>query len=269
MINQWVRDVRRSQVPFSFSVTDITEHSSVTDNVKKHIARYLLHSYRNPDYLKMRFRDKSPDIFKEYLRNKVFVPGESQSQLTQNTRQGDWGEVLSALLLIDLRGLQVPIPKLRWKVNNEKAMFGTDIFAVSIGSEGEISTLVYCEVKTRRTYSHQLAIEAYNSLYTDNGKSLPDIVDFIIRIFYEQQRYDLAEKFGNVWDNIDQYAKNFEIFLIVEKTEWKEETLQRLHDVPPSLQSLNVNILLIDHLQLFMEDVYNLAILEGEQIVYG
>ncbi|MHC1761758.1 MAG: Hachiman antiphage defense system protein HamA [Negativicutes bacterium] len=269
MINQWLVEELRESAQFCFSVTDVTEKTPVTENIKKHIAMHLITCYRNPSYLKTMFQNKTPNTLEEYLKTLVFVPSDPANQLMQNTRQGDWGEVLVSLLLIELRKLIVPTPKLRWKINNEKSMFGTDVFAISFGTDDEISQLVYCEVKTRRTYDHQLAVEAYASLYRDNSSSLPQIIDFVARTLFEQKRYEDATKMLHAFDNIDQLPKNYEIYLIVEKSQWEEKTLSKLNATPPLLPCLNINILLIDDMQSLVNEINALAIKEGKKIVYG
>ena len=181
MIEKWINEVPRNPCPYCYSVIDISELDEISDEVKRYISEFILFSFRNIEHLKRRYKGKPVEKLKEYIEKNIFAPNDDNPG--KNVRQGDWGEIISALVLRDLRGLVLPVFKLRWKVNREKAMFGTDVFAVKEDEHGNVQKLIYCESKTRRTYSKSVGVEAYNSLYKDNGQSLPQIIDFISNIF--------------------------------------------------------------------------------------
>ena len=60
-------------------------------------------------------------------------------------RQGDWAEILASLIVTYFQNLEVPLNKLQWKFNQNKAVFGTDIFAYNKGEK--IHYLYYYEIK--------------------------------------------------------------------------------------------------------------------------
>lgn len=267
MIKKWINEVPRKPCPYCYSVIDITELDEISDDVKRYISEFILSSFRNIEHIKRRYKDKPVEKLKEYIANNIFAPNDDA--FGKNVRQGDWGEIISALVLKDFRGLVLPVFKLRWKVNHEKSMFGTDVFAVKEDEHGNIHKLIYCESKTRRTYSKSVGEEAYNSLYKDNGESLSQIIDFISKVYFEKGNFAISDKYDEIFNNIDKYKKEFQIFLILEKSIWNEEVLKTLHDIPPELHDLHVNVLLIENLKDVIEHTYNMSIEVGEELVYG
>ena len=267
MINKWISEEIRNPCKYCFSIIDITELDDISDDVKKYISEFILSSFRNIEHLKRRYKDKSVAELKKYIGNNIFAPNDDA--FGKNVRQGDWGEIIAALILKDVRGFILPVSKLRSKVNHEKSMFGTDVFAIKEDSDGNIDKLVYCESKTRRTYSKNIGEEAYNSLYKDKGESLTQIIDFISKIYFEKGNYELADKYDEIFHNIENYEKEFQIFLVFEKSIWKEDILKTLHDLPPDIQNLHVNVLLIDNLKDVIEHTYNMTLEVGEELIYG
>lgn len=79
----------------------------------------------------------------------------------------------------------------------------------------------------------------------------------------------MSDKYDEIFDNINKYKKEFQIFLIIEKSIWNEDILQNLHDMSPKLRDLHVNVLLIENLKDVIEDTYNMSIKVGEELVYG
>ncbi|SDJ82808.1 hypothetical protein [Paenibacillus naphthalenovorans] len=266
MLNKWLVEKQRSSNSYSFNVIDTTELSQLDDKVRKYIAHYLLTNFRDPEFLINKYKNRSKEELKKYLKTKVFATNvDKPSKVTQ---QGDWGEVLSALVLNDFRNVK-PLTKLRWKVNNERSMFGTDVFALEEDQNGNVTKLIYCEVKTKRTYTKNIASQAYESLYRDKGRSLPDIIDFMSRIYFDKKDFETANKLDELYHNYKKYNKEFQIFLIYEKSKWKEDILAVLDSLPPKLKNLHITVVLINNLNSIISETYKETIDVGVEIVHG
>ncbi|MCK9544549.1 MAG: hypothetical protein M0R03_21220, partial [Novosphingobium sp.] len=96
-----------------------------------------------------------------------------------------------------------------------------------------------------------------------------DIIDFISRVCYSNGNYDMADKFDEVFLNIEDYNKEFQIFLLFDKKIWKEDILETLDEIPPELENLFVTVILIDDLKDLIEETYKLTVEVGEELVYG
>lgn len=266
MINRWLYEEIRELDTDKFQVIDLREVNNISQEIKEYIANYLIQSFRNIEQLKFRYKDRDREELRKYIREKIF-PIQS-NQFSKNVKQGDWGEVLSSIILSDIKRVVLPITKLRWKINNEKSMFGTDVFAIR-EIQGKLPELIYCEVKTKITYDKEIGTKAYESLYRDNGSSLPDIIDFISRLYYEKGEYELAEKCDKIYLDMDKHEKEFQIFLVLDKSIWKDEIINILKDSSVNLEHLFVNIILIPDFRALMEETYELTADIGEKLVYG
>lgn len=267
MVKRWINEKPRKDNSHSFTVIDISEHNKITEEVKRILASNLILSFRDIEHLKRRYKDQPKVKLKEHIENKVFATG--KDGFSNATKIGDWGEVFCEVILDEFRGYALPIRKLKWKINNEKSLLGTDVFAIKQDKDGNIKDLVYSESKVKTTYLKDIGKQAYESLYRDNGESLPDIIDFISRLFYFQGNFEMADKFDDVFSNMEKYGKEFQIFLIFDKKLWKEDILEILNDIPPELENLFVTVVLIDGLRDLIDETYNLTIEVGEELVYG
>lgn len=267
MVKRWICEVPREDNNLCFTVLDISEHREITEEVKKLLASNLILSFRDIEHLKQRYKNQPEEKLREYIEGKIF--SSEKDGFSRATRIGDWGEVFCGLVLDQFRGYTLPIKKLCWKINNEKSLFGTDVFAVKQADNGDVESLIYSESKVRTTYSKHIGKEAYESLYKDNGDSLPDIIDFISRVYFHKGDYEMAHKFDDVFLNIEKYDKEFQIFLLFDKGIWKDEILEILNELPPELENLFVTVILIDDLRDLIDETYRLAIGVGEELVYG
>ena len=70
-------------------------------------------------------------------------------------RTGDFGEVVGHMVLQDLFDLTIPVFKLRYKTNWEKAAFGVDIIAFRLHEKNpEEDAVVFAEVKASKTKNY-------------------------------------------------------------------------------------------------------------------
>lgn len=267
MVKRWISETYDNENDFRFVVIDISEYTEITEEIKKVMATSLISSFRDIKQLKRRYENQPKTKLKEYIESKIFAT--KKDNFSVATRRGDWGEVLCGLILDEFRGYKLPVNKLKWKINNERSLFGTDVFAIKENASGNIESLVYTESKLRTSYSKDIGKEAYQSLYKDNGSSLPDIIDYISRLCFDKRDYEMADKFDNIYLNMKKYNKEFQIFLIFDKNTWRKEILDILNDLPPELDHLFVTIVLIDNLKVLIEETYELTIEVGEKLIYG
>ena len=255
MIEDWLKYKEKKNTEYLFRLIHITENQSPPDdNLIKYLQEKILLSYRTLDFYKFHLDETvTEDEIRKYVIEKV-IP-KDENQFDRNVRQGDWGEVLAALIVSKFQDLEVPINKLQWKFNKDKAVFGTDLLAFNKGDK--IEDIYYYEIKTRLNpnnketkngESHYIAVWAYRSLEKDKQSPTESIADFLERLYIEKGDYDTASKFKDIVKNPHNYNRKFELFLIIEKSKFIDEILQELNDLPPKLNPLNVTIVFIDNL---------------------
>jgi len=271
VIEDWLEYEKKEDTGYIFRLIHITENQSPPDdNLIKYLQEKILLSYRTLDFYKFHLGETvTEDEIRSYLKEQV-IP-KNENQFDRNVRQGDWGEVLAALIVSKFQDLEVPINKLQWKFNKDKAVFGTDLLAFNKGDK--IEDIYYYEIKTRLNpnnketkngESHYIAVWAYRSLEKDEQSPTESIADFLERLYFEKEEYDTASKFKDIVKNPQNYNRKFELFLIIEKSKFIDEILQELNDLPPKLNPLNVTIVFIDNLGDFVkktwQDIENVLI---------
>ncbi|MCK5146822.1 DUF1837 domain-containing protein [bacterium] len=271
MIEDWLKYEEKDDTDYVFKLIHITENQSPPDDkLIKHLQEKILTSYRKLDFYKFHFGETATeDEIRSYVKEQV-IP-KDENQIDRNVRQGDWGEILTALIVSKFQNLEIPINKLQWKFNKDKAVFGTDLIAFNQGEK--IEDIYFYEIKTRLNPCNKegtspsryyIAVWAYKSLYKDELSPTESIADFLERLYFEKEDYVTASKFKDIVKNPQNYNRNFELFLIVEKSKFIDEILKELNDLPPELEPLNITLVLIDNLSDLIkktwQDIENILI---------
>ena len=265
MIEDWLKYEEKDAPEYVFKLIHIVENQSPPDKeLIKYLQEEILNSYvpKGIKFYKYHFEDTvTEDEIRSYVKEQV-IPKE-ENQFDRNVRQGDWGEILTTLIVSKFQSLEIPINKLQWKFNKDKAVFGTDLLAFNKGEK--IEDIYYYEIKTRlnpdnkegkKPNRHYITIWAYQSLYKDEQSPTETIADFLERLYFEKEDYDKASKFKDIVKNPHKYNRKFELFLIIEKSKYIDEILKELNDLPPKLDPLNVTIVFIDNLGKLVKETW-------------
>jgi hypothetical protein len=254
MIKNWLEYTEKGDAEYVFKLVQVTEKKSPNDDLVKFLQEKIITSYRSIDYYKFHLGETvSEDKIRKYVQDQV-IP-RAENQFDRNVRQGDWGEILSGLIVSYFQNLLIPINKLQWKFNKDKAVFGTDLIAFNNGET--IEDIYYYEIKTRVNPNNKegknpnryyISIWAHNSLLKDEQSPTESIADFLERFYFEKKDYNNASKFKDIVKNPQNYNKKFELFLIVEKNNFVDSILTDLNELPPQLEPLTVTIIFIDSL---------------------
>lgn len=253
LINNWLNYKEEDKL-YSFNIVSISEKKSPDNDVICYLQDKIISSYRTLDFYKFHLGESATeDEIRTYIKNQI-IPKE-ENQFDRNVRQGDWGEVLAGLIITYFKHLTIPINKLQWKFNKDKAVFGTDMIAFN--NNEKIEDIYYYEIKTRRNPDvkegkspnrYFISIWAHNSLLKDELSPTESIANFLEMYYFEKNDYDSALKFKDIVQNPTKYNKKFELFFIVEKDKFTEEILTELETLPPQLNPLNVTLVLIENL---------------------
>ncbi len=269
MLEYWLKISKNNFPDYVFSIIEITEKESPNGDVKSYLARQLLNSYRNLDFLKFRYAEEAKEKLIDYIYNNV-LPSD-KNRITKNVRQGDFGEILAELIVSYFLRLTVPLKKLRWKFNKDRSMFCTDMIAHNSG--GIITDIYYYEIKTRLAIKKEdgnyVTINAHNSLLKDENFPNEAIADFLSKYYFEQNDLEMSKKYGDIVNNSRNYNRNFELFFIIEKSKYVKDILDDLNNLPPSLEPLTVTVVLVNGLGRLILDIQQKAIDGAIKYVYG
>lgn len=247
----------------NFSFFRITEKIKPNAEITKFLQSKLLFSYRSDEYYSTYFGETAiEEDIRKYILEQV-IPAE-KNQFDRNIRQGDWGEILATLIVTYFQKLIVPINKLQWKFNKNKSVFCTDL--VAFNNSDAIEDIYYYEIKTRQYPNKKegrknepkeyITVLAYKSLLKDAGAPSESLMDFLARLYLHKEDYETAKKFMDMVKNPQNYNSKYELFLIVEKHKFKDHMLDALNSLPPTLDPLNVTIVLIDNLKQLVDNTW-------------
>ncbi len=268
MIRDWLRSLDRTETSYGFKVTDLTEANSppLSDDLVSWLALQLLQAHTNVEHLKRRYHARSAEELTHYINTHLFRA--AKTPLEENVLRGEWGEVISGLVLRDFRNLSTSLVKLRYKLNRTRATFGIDVFGIESNANKEVVALYICEAKTRIKYDKHVGREAHDSLILHDTAAIVTIADFMSNVYYEARDWDMVDQFDQIVRD-QSIATNQEIFLLCERDLWNEEILEELQSVPNRLPNLTVNVILVNQLDHVYRDSTNRTSKVAEEMVYG
>jgi len=179
MIKEWL-NYHKIKEAYVFELIDVIENNTPSAELIQYLKREILTSYRPLDFYKLHYHSEPEEKLRKYI-NEYVIPSD-KNRLTKNVKQGDWGEILAALVVMYFQNLYVPIHKLRWKFNKDRSVFSTDMIAHN--KDGRIKDIYYYEIKTRQSpqnkeYGEYISVIAHNSLLKDEQAPTEAIVDFL------------------------------------------------------------------------------------------
>jgi hypothetical protein len=275
MIDKWLLHKETDPNPFAtFTLISVTENVAPDLTIKEYLSAEMLKAYRDLDFLKFHFKSEPKEKLKDYLVKNVFA--NDSSQITKNVKQGDFAEVLAGLIVTHFQKLTVPLQKLRWKFNNNRSVFCTDMIAHN--TEKDIKDIYYYEIKSRLGIKKEspakgipanyITINAHNSLLKDESNSNEGIADFLCKYFYDKEDFDKSTQYGDIVKSPKSYNRNFELFFIIESKEYIKEILDDLEKLPPALKPLNTTVVLIANLKDLVTEIHKIALAVAVKHVY-
>ena len=230
------------------------EKTKIDENIKSYLRKSLLAARIDPNMLSTAVKRLG---WKKTL-NLLVRP----SQPTKpKKRRGDFGEILTSAILVELMGYTIPVQKLRFTIKPEQSLPGTDIIAIKKGN-GYFSEMCFVESKLRTSndrFSCRAAIEGYEQLRRDYLDRVPDMIQFILARLHERGD-PLFYEFLNYLNNRQDltHIDRFRLGLTWEHGKWKEEVLELLEkDVEEkNLPRTVVQRVLVQELKTNIKDLF-------------
>ena len=137
---------------------------------------------------------------------------------TNNTRKGNFGEVIASEHLIQRYGFRMPVFKLRFRDVRDMPMRGEDIVAFRMNQEGQIEEVIVGEAKTVVRYRGSTVKEAHDRL-REAYYPRPMTLSMLSEILYESGNAETARQIDRVSDALARgdFDRSNWIFLINEK----------------------------------------------------
>lgn len=266
---QWLKSFSPLNDRYNFGFVFIEENGNIE---KEFLQQKFLHSYRDELFYKMRFQKADRATIVQYVENNV-IPG-NKNQIEKNVRLGDFGEIVVALIAKYFYD-EISFPKLKFKLNNERSAFATDV--ISFDDINNPTTITFFESKVKTPLLKKITVEkksvkmnrmppqyisviAYESLQNDFTCATQPMLDFMAQRYVEEKKYDLAQKYMDLSDKYRTLNCKYEIFIFTEKTNPLPNYKKILKDLDAlnlQLQPLKVTLVFIENLNNLIEDVWN------------
>ncbi|MBE9256374.1 hypothetical protein [Dolichospermum sp. LEGE 00246] len=279
MLNNWLSNSTREPCPYKFGVRDITECSSPNlsdpeDTILNHLSYHLLMAHGDPEKIKgdckilledleeLKFdklKSYVEDIIKNYVNNEILPSNKPGFQLS--TWIGNFGEVLASQILIDSEEFWFPIYKLRFREKRSWAMKLTDLCLIKTNGLSK-PLICYGEVKTKSSACDpKLGIKGHDSLVKDDALEKPEILNFFCNMLYVTKRIDEADFLTRIRLGKIDYDKQHYLFLIHDKSTWKEEVLSNLnsYQLNSDLINFSITVVLVEQLRQVIDESYSRA----------
>lgn len=274
MLDDFFECLKREEGYCNFATFEISSIEEL-DGFTEFLGHKIIESYKDVEFLRRHFAHEGKEALKEYLQSHVYPEGDYQ--IDQNVKNGDLGEIIGEQTIHEYEeGLTVPIKKLKWKMNNKKSVFCTDIFAHN--SIGPIDVLKYYEVKTYTTRNINVGVKAFDALKKDVESGREPIANFLSQrhlakaILAEElgqgevaaEHYEKSDEYMSIVKGSKDYTRKYEAILVREKGRFREEELERIDEKEPFFDDLLVSVVLVDNLQ----DVINLSFEKSYDIAW-
>lgn len=266
MIRQYFSEKERDTTNYNFCFIRITEDKEKDNQLIEYLQKNILKAYRDPEFCRCIKQSLDRRGLENYIKNCV-IPSDN-NEFDVAVRHGDFGEVFASLI-IEFMERRVPFRKLRWKINKNKSVFGTDI--VSFDSIDNPSEITYCEVKTRKDVfckekGKLIAVVACDALVYDRENNNKAVLDYMVRKYFDSKDFDRANIFLNLVADIRPITSKYEIFLITDsliRVEKLGESLRALNELEQEIKPLSVFFVFVDNLSDLMKDTWDTIVENG------
>jgi hypothetical protein len=243
-----------------FNLTLIEEK---LDEYVVYAAQAVRESYVDSKYLASVFRHEGFDGVARLFSDKL--PPEDNRF---GVRTGDFGEIIGHTVLQDLLGCKIPVQKLRYKTNWEKAAFGVDIIAFRLDDQDDSKdAVIFAEVKASKTkaYGVKDVFEEITSLVEvsqpEAKQKMRNAVRFVTERLFEQKQFDLEKRIYRFLDcyTHPQYIEAFCPLLVRDKRTWKDDALDAIALSDPQPNRVILCIFIFDDLERTIQAVFDKA----------
>jgi hypothetical protein len=254
---------RRRQSSIGCHRYDLEVDGERSNDFCTYAAEALREAYVDPQYFAaVLAREGFAGVHK--LLDERFPPGDKPFSV----RTGDFGEVVGHVVLHDIFGLTIPVLKLRFKTNWEKAAFGIDIIAFRLDdNDPSRDAVVFAEVKTSKHKDHGVAevFEEIESLVAEGQaearNKMRNAVRFVSERLFEQGQHELEQRIYRFLDcyTNPRYVEGFFPFLVRDTQTWADDALDgiQLHRLTPG--NVVLCIVLVPELEAAVTTAYDVA----------
>lgn len=262
-MHNWLKRNETQIEGLQFEVCCISGNQNVE---KEFLQEKCLFSYRKDSFLKNVFESCNHEDIRKYIEENV-IPA-CENQIDKNVRNGDFGEIVVALISQYLYK-QEPFKKMRFKLNHKKSAFGTDVLSFDdiknpsritfYESKVRVNLLAKENLKKGDGELQYVSVVAYKSLSNDFLSTNQPMLDYMAQRFDEVDE-NLSKKYIQLARKYREMDTRYEIFLFTDvdlplpdySAIWES-----LNSTNIDLKPLKLTFVFIENLHTLIEDVWN------------
>lgn len=244
-LDAWLHSTQRDSGSADFVVFDVSEHAA-RDGTTRQLLESLVSRFI--------FHPKVLEGLRAQLGEKTRLALDAATPSTSNLRAGAFGEALSAEICEQWHAYVVPLRRLRFSGGSPP---GTDLLALRIENDTELTEVCYIECKLRTTGSTGAALDAHQQLVHSRQERMPAILRYVVNHLAEVDS-PLFPMFMNYMESRSNQpaGDSYRIALTWEDSNWSERALKNLQDGGVSLKPLAVDVIRIAGLRHLVEEIY-------------
>lgn len=180
-------------------------------------------------------------------------------------RPGDFGEVVTEILLEDVFEYFIPVKKLRYKTNKDKSSFGIDVIAFKLADCKNDDAIVFSETKTskEKAYGIDDLIQEIDELAgcTDKGKQkIRSTIRFVSRRLFSEGQYELETRISKFLEKIPD-PSNEESYipcLIRDTATWNHNALDNKCFTSAPIDRTIICVCALENLERTIDEAYEI-----------
>lgn len=170
-------------------------------------------------------------------------------------RRGDFAEVLAAEAAEALDEMLVPVRKLRYQIDPNQTLPGSDVVAFVVDDDESVDDLEFIESKYRTDPDMDLAVDAHEQLASDRDDGYATTINFLANRLREMNA-DLYEAFIEFLRQRNVKDSRHTVALTFDDDNWEDEIADNLDDLPEHLPELWLRLFPLPEVVQLIEEVY-------------
>ncbi|MCI0622285.1 MAG: DUF1837 domain-containing protein, partial [Acidobacteria bacterium] len=203
----WFKQRAAGQGQTSYQSIGLEEIKNVRPKVELPLLEAIYDHHIHPDRLK--------GVLQRLGYEKAAAALIEQLPKNDQTRKGNFGEVVASEHLRQRYGLEMPVFKLRYSDNPAMPLRGEDIIAFELDRDSRIVTVCIGEAKVRTSHSAAEVRNAHKRLHTAYHP-YPVALSLISSVLHDQGSHSLADQVDSLMDRSVSRPRRNWIFLITE-----------------------------------------------------
>lgn len=247
VLHRWLAGVTRPVATYRFKVSDFADRCSPDPETVKALGHVIAKAKTD-----LRFLGRMVAIL-----GWTAAKARLEASRRDGLRRGDFGEALAYEILETFDGYIVPVRKLRYQMDPEQSMHGTDIVGLHFTDDGHLTELHFIECKLSTLRDLTRGVEAHQQLVDDRDRGFADTLLFVGERLWETNREVYAKFEQMLADRSDHNRGTYGIILIWDRATWDEEVLERIEEIEDLLAPLHVRVVQLADLRALVEQAYD------------